>query len=406
MQAAHAAMKKDLDVIEQRLTNYCPKDKFIELKNQCMDFAERSDVKKVESEVGKIMTQRLPKLALKVDVKERFEKQERELWEELSLKMEKKVFERKFTHFELESDNKDKLVKKELLSLREVLDQMRKKTQDVNVQIRELTSELETKMTNKEGLKLWANFRKYAQYDELRDLYRKTLPAISSFEDKLKQNNDHNERIDETCRRMDEVICNKADRTALKEFREYCTDNYISKNANDKTQTMIETRITDFGERCAEMESMTKFQAKQLQKEMYSAVRRTMNQAQQKEENQPVSMATVVDHVKKVVSDKADRSVMDNVVMEKANKVDTEMCLRWVDLLHKMVNKVVLLLTTKLKVDLDMGNETNANVRQNKKVQLLQQGLIISKWIESFDSQNINDFYFMTEKEKQPSRIN
>ena len=41
-------------------------------------------------------------------------------------------------------------------------------------------------MTNKEGLKLWANFRKYAQYDELRDLYRKTLPAISSFEDKLK----------------------------------------------------------------------------------------------------------------------------------------------------------------------------------------------------------------------------
>ena len=98
-----------------------------------MDFAERSDVKKVESEVGKIMNQRLPKLALKVDVKERFEKQERELWEELSLKMEKKVFERKFTHFELESDNKDKLVKKELLSLREVLDQMRKKTQDVNV---------------------------------------------------------------------------------------------------------------------------------------------------------------------------------------------------------------------------------------------------------------------------------
>ena len=36
--------------------------------------------------------------------------------------MEKKIFERKFTHFELESDNKDKLVKKELGSLREVLD--------------------------------------------------------------------------------------------------------------------------------------------------------------------------------------------------------------------------------------------------------------------------------------------
>ena len=90
---------------------------------------------------------------------------------------------------------------------------------------------------------------------------------------------------------------------------------------------------------------------------------------------------------------KADKIAVDTVIAEKANKVDTEMCLRWVDLLHKMVNKVVLLLTTKLKTDLDVGQEAN-NVRQNKKVQLLNQGLIISKWIESFDAQNINDFYF------------
>lgn len=97
--------------------------------------------------------------------------------------------------------------------------------------------------------------------------------------------------------------------------------------------------------------------------------------------------------MKGVVAVKADKDLVDSVIAEKANKVDTEMCLRWVDLLHKMVNKVVLLLTTKLKTDLDVGQEAN-NVRQNKKVQLLNQGLIISKWIESFDAQNINDFYF------------
>ena len=89
--------------------------------------------------------------------------------------------------------------------------------------------------------------------------------------------------------------------------------------------------------------------------------------------------------MKDVVAVKADQSTIDSIVNEKANKVDTEMCMRWVDLLHKMVNKVVLLLTTKLKTDLDTGIETQ-NQKQNKKVQLLQQGLIISKWIESFDS--------------------
>ena len=82
-------------------------------------------------------------------------------------------------------------------------------------------------------------------------------------------------------------------------------------------------------------------------------------------------MATVIEQMKSVVSVKADKLQLENVVNEKANKVDTEMCLRWVDLLHKMVNKVVLLLTTKLKSDIDISSDST-NVRQNKKVQLLQ----------------------------------
>lgn len=66
-------------------------------------------------------------------------------------------------------------------------------------------------------------------------------------------------------------------------------------------------------------------------------------------------MASVVSEMKQVVAVKADKDQLEQVVSEKANKVDTEMCMRWVDLLHKMVNKVVLLLTTKLKTDVDQG---------------------------------------------------
>ena len=84
----------------------------------------------------------------------------------------------------------------------------------------------------------------------------------------------------------------------------------------------------------------------------------------------------------------------------KANKVDTEMCLRWVDLLHKMINKMMILITCKLRSDIELAGGESKNTRQNRKVQLLNQSLIISKWVESFDSQNINDFYYQTEKEK------
>lgn len=70
----------------------------------------------------------------------------------------------------------------------------------------------------------------------------------------------------------------------------------------------------------------------------------------------------------------------------KANKIDTEMSLRWADLHHKMINQITVLLTLKCKSGLErVGGETQ-NEKRNKKVQLLQQALLISKWIESFDS--------------------
>lgn len=78
-------------------------------------------------------------------------------------------------------------------------------------------------------------------------------------------------------------------------------------------------------------------------------------------------MASMLTEVKGIVAIKADKEHLEKIVDEKANKVDTEMCLRWVDLLHKMVNKVVLLLTTKLKTDIDSGVDTANNVK-NKKV--------------------------------------
>ena len=93
---------------------------------------------------------------------------------------------------------------------------------------------------------------------------------------------------------------------------------------------------------------------------MYSAVRRCLKEqttADSADDANPTTMSKVMQEVKEVLAYKADKTTVETIVLEKANKIDTEMCLRWVDLLHKMVNKVVLLLTTKLKTDLDVSND-------------------------------------------------
>lgn len=45
---------------------------------------------------------------------------------------------------------------------------MRRKNEQALQEIIELRGNIDTKMSAKEGMTLWANFKKYAQYEELR----------------------------------------------------------------------------------------------------------------------------------------------------------------------------------------------------------------------------------------------
>ena len=150
MTTTHAAMKKDLDMVEQRLQNYVLMPKFIELQHQCMDYAHQKEVVRLDDEIDKTR-QMLTKFVLKTDYTEKFRKVETEIWEELSLKMEKKIFDRKFEHFEMEADKANKGLKKELSTVREVCDRMRRKTEENVHSIIEIRSETDSKMSAKEG---------------------------------------------------------------------------------------------------------------------------------------------------------------------------------------------------------------------------------------------------------------
>ena len=99
MTTSHAAMKKDLDVVEQRLQNYVLMPKFLELQHQCMDYALQTEIERVDEEMEKTRNM-LTKFVLKTDYTERLKKMETEIWEELAIKLEKKVFDRRIQGIE------------------------------------------------------------------------------------------------------------------------------------------------------------------------------------------------------------------------------------------------------------------------------------------------------------------
>ena len=70
------------------------------------------------------------KYAPKFEVQEKFKKIEREIWDELALKLEKTVFNKKIGEIEDEADIEKKNVGKQLNQVRDVTDRMRRKVEE------------------------------------------------------------------------------------------------------------------------------------------------------------------------------------------------------------------------------------------------------------------------------------
>ena len=76
-----------------------------------MDLAHKREIIRLDDEIEKTRAM-LVKFSLKTDVSEKFRKVEQDIWEELALKLEKQVFDRKIETFETDSDLEKKSVAK------------------------------------------------------------------------------------------------------------------------------------------------------------------------------------------------------------------------------------------------------------------------------------------------------
>ena len=81
-------------------------------------------------------------------------------------------------------------------------------------------SSLARKSDKSEMGKVWEQFKSYALYQDLKDLYGKVIPPLSAFETKMNEMCSGYEQSREMIRRYDEIISEKANKTAVKEVYE------------------------------------------------------------------------------------------------------------------------------------------------------------------------------------------
>ena len=55
----------------------------------------------------------------------------------------------------------------------------------INDEIPRIWSKMEFGLTKQDGQKIWRNFQRFAEYEDLKYLYSKVIPEISKFEGRI-----------------------------------------------------------------------------------------------------------------------------------------------------------------------------------------------------------------------------
>jgi hypothetical protein len=85
---------------------------------------------------------------------------------------------------------------------------------------------LQDKATVEETQQIWDHFNKFAFYEDLKDLYNRTLPELARFEERLIKFNSHLEKNDIILRRFDEIISEKSSKLDLRELEKLVKTSY------------------------------------------------------------------------------------------------------------------------------------------------------------------------------------
>ena len=96
---------------------------------------------------------------------------------------------------------------------------------------------------------------------------------------------------------------------------------------------------------------------------------------------------------KKALVGKVDKVELEAVINMKSNKHDTDIAMKGIDILHKQVTHLVVLVVELVKLvmnQLSLISDSEKTRHHKSLMYLLQQGVNVCRWVSEFDPQNVN----------------
>lgn len=183
-------------------------------------------------------------------------------------------------------------------------------------------------------------------------------------------------------------------------------DEYIQKKAfdheHDKLSKVVITKLDEVGmfrsfNFIDKLQNVISELNEKIAIEIATAVRKTTKQesnkilqhVQKMTSNQSTSGDT--SELQKLIDQKADKFQVIDLYDLKSNKADTETNMKAIDIIHKQIRHLIIMLMENFRVQVDTQH-SNPQTRINRMNVVLQQSLLLAKWITKFNPENINSY--------------
>ncbi len=150
---------------------------------------------------------------------------------------------------------------------------------DVKEDLKTYDGKLSQKCSIQEAKNIWNNFGRYSLYEDLKELYQKTVPEIKRFEERLVQFSIEMAKSDTILRRFDEILTEKASKQDLREVQNQF-QNYTKETEFGYLRQGTEDRIMNVQEKIFDIEANIDMLGRNISKEIFQAVRRAVNSIQ------------------------------------------------------------------------------------------------------------------------------
>ena len=224
---------------------------------------------------------------------------------------------------------------------------------------------------------------------EIEPIVQQCQQSISNFKTDMFR---HSQMI----RRFDEVMCEKAQKTSIQEVYNELLKYIKKEEFESENQSMIEnveSKLQEFDE----MKEIINELNEKIKFEIQSAVRKsskteTMKITQMVQNMIPKSSGSQdTDVLKKQIDQKADKFDLNQIGNYKSNKIDTENNSKAIDIMHKQMRHLVIMMMENFRVQLETEN-LSTQTKINRMNVVLQQSLLLAKWVSKFDPENINSY--------------